>query len=252
VEVAPEDAAQVEVAPEDAATEDAAWTCPFCSYEVDHAVARCPDCAAIATLDLDAIDANVGANTRQLKYAAEHYTKILADGDDVSGFYLGLAYLNLRRSYDAQLALEHYLANHPGDEEVKSAIAAIAQRKLILAVDDSATVRSVVSDALERAHFRCATACNGVDAVGFLRGEARPDFILMDVSMPLMDGYQLCKVIKQMAHLKNVPVVMLSGNDGFVDKVKGRMAGASDYLLKPFDQKTLLAVIQRLLGGRNN
>jgi CheY-like chemotaxis protein len=91
-----------------------------------------------------------------------------------------------------------------------------------------------------------------VDAVGYLSREAIPDFILMDVSMPVMDGYQLCKTIKQMPNGKHVPIVMLSGNDGFIDKVKGRMAGAADYLLKPFNAKTLLGVVKKLTQERSN
>jgi len=243
---APEPESAAPAAPPQTEPAEAAWTCPFCSFESPRQLTRCPDCQGVTKLDLDAIDANSGANERQIKYAAEHYAQMLASGEPVYGYYQALACLNIHRSYDAHVALKRYFLLHSDDEEVRHAIAKLGARKLVLAVDDSPTVRSVVSDALERAHYRCATACNGVDAVGFIEREALPDFVLMDVSMPVMDGYQLCKTIKQMPTAKNVPVVMLSGNDGFVDKVKGRMAGASDYLLKPFNADTLLAVLRRL------
>ena len=233
-------------APPPAEPAEAAWICPFCSFESGHELARCTDCGAVTTLDLEAIEANSGANERQLKYAAEHYNKMLDSGDAVYGYYLGLAYLNVRRSYDAHVALRRYSQLNPKDEQAQKAVTELGARKLVLAVDDSPTVRRVVADALERAYYRCATACSGVDAVGFLASEAIPDFILMDVSMPIMDGYQLCKTIKQMPKAKHIPVVMLSGNDGFVDKVKGRLAGAADYLVKPFNADTLLAVMRKL------
>lgn len=231
--------------PANAEPAESPWTCPLCSYESTEDLSRCPDCGAVTTLDLDAIEANTGADERQLKYAAEHYAKMLAAGDATYGYYLGLAYLNLRRSYDAEIALRRYLRYNPKDQDARMAAAKLFVRPLVLTVDDSPTVRSVVAGALERARYRCVPACSGVDALGYLTREAIPDFILLDVSMPVMDGYQLCKAIKQLPKARNVPVVMLSGNDGFIDKVKGRIAGAADYLTKPFNPETLLAVIRK-------
>jgi twitching motility two-component system response regulator PilG len=77
--------------------------------------------------------------------------------------------------------------------------------------------------------------------------EHTPDLILLDITMPRMDGYQVCKVIKQNPYTKHIPVVMLSGNDGFFDKVKGKLAGATDYITKPFEEAPLAASVQKHL-----
>ena len=65
--------------------------------------------------------------------------------------------------------------------------------------------------------------------------------------MPRMDGYQLCKVVKGNSETAVIPVVMLSGKDGFFDKVRGRMVGATDYITKPFEPQELVKVVRRHL-----
>ena len=70
-----------------------------------------------------------------------------------------------------------------------------------------------------------------------------PISILLDIAMPKLDGYEVCKRIKQDPRTADVPVVMLSGKDAFFDKVKGRMAGATEYLTKPFETPAVLAVV---------
>ena len=88
-----------------------------------------------------------------------------------------------------------------------------------------------------------------MDALSFLE-EATPEFVLLDVSMPFMDGYVLCKTIKSRPKTKNTTVVMLSARDGFMDKVKGRVSGAADYLTKPFDPALLLRVIRKYISPK--
>ena len=79
--------------------------------------------------------------------------------------------------------------------------------------------------------------------------ELVPDLILLDITMPKLDGYEVCKQIKKNARTAHVPVVMLSGKDGFFDKVKGRVAGATEYLTKPFQAAAVLEVIAAHCGG---
>ena len=62
--------------------------------------------------------------------------------------------------------------------------------------------------------------------------------------MPQMDGYQVCKLIRSHAPTRNVPVIMISGKDGFFDKVRGRMAGTTGYITKPFGPETLMRTIE--------
>jgi twitching motility two-component system response regulator PilG len=63
--------------------------------------------------------------------------------------------------------------------------------------------------------------------------------------MPGMDGYQLCRLLRQNADTTNIPIILLSGKDGFFSKVRGRMAGSTEYITKPFQPEGLLRVVER-------
>ena len=116
------------------------------------------------------------------------------------------------------------------------------RRGTILVVDDSPTICRLVAATLERRGYQVVTAADGLEALARMN-DISPDLIFLDITMPRLDGYQLCKIIKGNEDTKQIPVVMLSGKDGFFDKVKGRMAGATDYVTKPFKPSALLQVI---------
>ena len=111
----------------------------------------------------------------------------------------------------------------------KEASSAHVRRPTVLVVDDSPTVRTLVSSVLEKQGYRTRMASDGMEALSRIR-EVVPDLVLLDVTMPHLDGFKICRVIKDNDLTAHVPVVFLSGKDGFLDKVRGRMAGAVDYL----------------------
>ena len=113
--------------------------------------------------------------------------------------------------------------------------------KVVLIIDDSPTIRRVVSLTLERQGYQVVTAIDGVDGLTKLQ-ENRVDIVLLDIMMPKLDGYQVCKAIREKK--KSVPVIMLSGKDGFFDKVRGKMAGSTAYITKPFEQDALISVVK--------
>jgi len=115
---------------------------------------------------------------------------------------------------------------------------------VILVVDDSPTIIRLVTTALERQNYQAIAVTNGLEALAKMN-EVNPDLILLDITMPHLDGYQVCKLIKGNQETKHIPVVMLSGKDVFFDKVKGRMVVASDYITKPFDPDVLLRTIAK-------
>ena len=117
-------------------------------------------------------------------------------------------------------------------------------RGTILAVDDSPTIRKLVSMTMEGQGYRVVVASDGIEALAILKDE-HPDLILCDVAMPKLDGYQLCKIIKQSTDTKHIPVVMLSGKDGLFDKVRGKMAGCSNYITKPFEPDILISEVRK-------
>src|SRR5205085_9209348 len=108
------------------------------------------------------------------------------------------------------------------------------RRKTILVVDDSPTIRKLVTLTVERRGYATRTAGTGFEAIDVIRDHGVPDLILLDITMPGMDGYQLCKLLRQNADTTNIPIIMLSGRDGFFSKVRGRMAGSTEYVTKPF------------------
>jgi twitching motility two-component system response regulator PilG len=75
----------------------------------------------------------------------------------------------------------------------------------------------------------------------------RPDLILLDIGMPNVDGYQLCSLIRKSSSMKDIPIVMVTGNKGLIDRARARLAGATDYLTKPFVQTDLLKMMMRHL-----
>ncbi len=116
--------------------------------------------------------------------------------------------------------------------------------RTILAVDDSPTVLKLVSMTLGAAGYEVVTAPNGIDAMKLL-ATMTPALVLLDVNMPRMDGYKLCKLLKSHDKTRFIPVVMLSGKDGLFDKLRGKLVGCDDYISKPFETADLLRHVAR-------
>lgn len=114
----------------------------------------------------------------------------------------------------------------------------------IMVVDDSPTVRKLVQVTLEREGYQVVPQEDGMQALSALRYQL-PAVIFLDIAMPQMDGYQVCKLIRHNADSRHLPIIMLSGKDGFFDRMRGRMAGATAYITKPFEPQTLLNTVQQ-------
>ncbi|MEO1526377.1 MAG: response regulator [Planctomycetota bacterium] len=118
------------------------------------------------------------------------------------------------------------------------------ERPMVLAVDDSPTVRKLVAMTLERVGYEVVTAADGVAALNLL-AERLPVLILSDINMPRITGYKLCKLVKKHHRTNHIPVVMLSGKNGVFDKVRGQMVGCADYITKPFESHDLIDKVRR-------
>ena len=119
--------------------------------------------------------------------------------------------------------------------------------RVIMVIDDSATVRKLISGKLEKSGHEVICAEDGLEALAKLN-EIMPDLILLDINMPRMDGYQVCKLIRSNDATKDIPVVMISGKDGFFDKVRGRMSGSTGYITKPFGPETLMKMVETYIA----
>jgi twitching motility two-component system response regulator PilG len=237
--------------------------CPFCQTFVPEKVGKCPTCRAILVLtDIDALLGNADVDQIEVREAVERYRDVSMDSADFSTHYnLGLAHLNLCQIDEGIDHLQTAMRLRPDDEALQVQVEVLLQhralaespsdeeeaRGTIMIVDDSPTVCKLVEITLERRGYQVIAAANGLEAMARMNDEL-PDMIFLDITMPRMDGYQLCKTIKGNDETEHIPVVMLSGKDGFIDKVRGRMVGALDYITKPFQPDELLSVVKKCVN----
>lgn len=119
-----------------------------------------------------------------------------------------------------------------------------ADRKIytILCIDDSPTVLNAIKSYLDEQTFSVIGVTDSLKALMQII-RIKPDIILLDISMPNLDGYELCSLLRKHSHFKNTPVIMVSEKVGFIDRAKAKIVRASGYLTKPLKQGDLLKVI---------
>jgi response regulator RpfG family c-di-GMP phosphodiesterase len=119
-------------------------------------------------------------------------------------------------------------------------------RPRILCVDDERLNRAIVRDMLSSARFKVLEAENGEEALNILEDHV-VDIILLDINMPGIDGFEVCRRIKANERLRQIPVIMVTALTETEDRIKGIEAGAEDYITKPFNEAEVLARIKMLL-----
>lgn len=117
---------------------------------------------------------------------------------------------------------------------------------VVLVVDDSPTVRKIVQITLQRENIRVVTAGDGLSALAAV-SDTYPDLILLDIMLPRMDGYNICHLVRNNPEYRDLPIIMLSGKDGIFDKMRGKLAGSTEYMTKPFDSTELVQTVRRYL-----
>jgi twitching motility two-component system response regulator PilG len=228
--------------------------CPICRAVGSFADGRCRWCKSVLSLtdlrsllrnrELDRALVEPGLKRLEaLPGATENYDVLLA---------AGLAALNLGLVEQGIARLEAALHLRPDDELLATQVEVLSVWRRgrtetapkvepigrVLVVDDSPTVRKLVAACLEARGVFVATANDGLEALAKLRDE-RPDLILLDINLPGMDGYQICRIVKGDPSRASIPVVFLSGRNGLFDRVRGRLAGSLDYISKPFEPQAL-------------
>lgn len=118
----------------------------------------------------------------------------------------------------------------------------------ILAVDDSASMRQMVAFTLQGAGYDVVEASDGVEALAAAEAAGSFDLVLSDVNMPNMDGITLVKELRQRPSFKFVPILMLTTESGGDKKMEGKQAGATGWIVKPFNPEQLLKTIKKVLG----
>jgi len=252
--------------------------CPFCWTPVVETSFQCHYCNARLSIGKSLVTSPPSARQSILQEAAQRYSAVIQrESNLIAHYYLAMAYLNLRQWKEAlsqlhiatnlapgnkhlanqlQILLD-YLASSEAEstqertEPVSKSIPTVAgfdgaRPKRILVVEDSPTTRRVVSVTLSHHGYEVIEARDGLEALSKVN-ERKPDLVLLDILLPKMDGYKILSIMKDSEQLKSVPVIMLTSKDGFLDKVKGKLAGSTAYLTKPFSPKKLIETVERHL-----
>lgn len=132
-----------------------------------------------------------------------------------------------------------------GQQEWHSATLEPTSQPTILVIDDEPAVRRVLASILSL-RYRVVTASRGVQIAEFLE-QYHPDLIILDVLLPWLTGFDLCRLLKEKAESRNIPILLLTGCNDPEDRERGLSLGAAAYLTKPFYAQDLLREIDRLL-----
>jgi twitching motility two-component system response regulator PilG len=122
--------------------------------------------------------------------------------------------------------------------------------KLVMIIDDSLTVRKIMETSLRREGFASVSYSDGIEALRALNEKRHPipDLVILDIGLPKMDGYEVARHLKTKQQFGNTTIVMLSKRDGVIDRLKGRLAGAKEYITKPFRTQDVMSIIHAHLS----
>ncbi len=123
------------------------------------------------------------------------------------------------------------------------------EKPTVLVVDDTPDNLTLVSNLL-KTDYRVRVAISGEKALKIANSETQPDLILLDVMMPVMDGYEVCQQLRSSPHTSHIPVIFLSAKAEVDDETKGLNMGASDYITKPISPPILLARVKAHLAAK--
>lgn len=138
------------------------------------------------------------------------------------------------------------VANTPATPAAPTAPEALKQNPLIMCIDDSPQICYIMEQMLTDAGYRVVCVQEAVEAVSTILRN-KPAFIFLDLVMPVASGYELCKQIRRVSAFKDIPIVILTGNDGVIDRVRAKMVGATDFVGKPVKADKILPLLEKHL-----
>jgi two-component system, chemotaxis family, response regulator PixG len=119
-------------------------------------------------------------------------------------------------------------------------------KKLIACIDDSPAIGQAMTQILEAAGYEVMTIVNPLQGISTLL-DRKPSLIFLDLVMPNTNGYELCSFLRKTSVFQNTPIVILTGHDGVIDRVRAKIAGSSDFLAKPPESEKVIQVVNRFL-----
>ena len=139
------------------------------------------------------------------------------------------------------------LEGTPGlDPDINTETSPNQPQALIACVDDSKEITYLLEKIMNKGGYRFIGIHDSIKALVTLI-EAKPDLIFLDLMMPIANGYEICTQLRRVPLFENTPIVILTGNDRVVDRVRAKMVGATGYLTKPVEPKKVLALVKRYL-----
>ncbi len=117
----------------------------------------------------------------------------------------------------------------------------------ILCIDDDLTVGKTIEQILKAQSLQSTITNNPIQALS-IAFQVKPNLILCDIAMPELDGYEICAMLRKSTAFRQTPIIMLTGKEGFIDRVRARMVGSTDYLTKPFGKSELLTLLEKYIG----
>lgn len=117
----------------------------------------------------------------------------------------------------------------------------------IVCIDDDVVIRKTVESILDLQGYEATAISHPLKALSLVF-QLKPDLILCDIAMPELNGYEICAMLRNSTTFRQTPIVMLTGIDGFIDRLRARMVRATDYLTKPFGESELLTLVETYVG----
>lgn len=119
-------------------------------------------------------------------------------------------------------------------------------KQKVLIVEDEQNIAELIGYNLEKAGYECRTANTGEEALKIL-SHSSVDLIILDVMLPKMDGFEVCKTLRQTQTLRHIPIFMLTARGEEIDRIVGLELGADDYMVKPFSPRELVLRVKAIL-----
>ncbi len=119
-------------------------------------------------------------------------------------------------------------------------------RPLIVSIDDLPEIGKLMGQIFNKAGYRFISIQDGLQAISQLIS-CQPDLIFLDIDMPIVNGYEICTQIRRIPNLKDIPVVVLTGHDSMLERLRAKMAGSSDFLAKPIDAFSILDTVMKFV-----
>jgi CheY-like chemotaxis protein len=236
------------------------WECPLCFAGAAEPSPTCPSCRAVVCLtELDALFGPARAEPAVMQRAVEHYEGVLARGPTFEGHLaLGMAYANLRQWGPASECFQAALRKRAADRVIRRQVNAFLNRAAVLSaagedepparrglllVDTDAGLRQTARGLAEHG-YEVVTAPDGYEAIDCLR-RIRPALILLAIDLPGLDGYEICKLVREHPPTERVPVVLLSDRRGLSLRLRARLVGARAVISRPPDAHRLHQIVER-------